>query len=43
MVILHLYFWIMWKDKERQSERKVSMRYAEFKMTKNEWRERRRL
>ena len=43
MVILHLYFWIMRKDKERQSERKVSMRYAEFKMTKKEWRERRRL
>ena len=26
MVILHLYFWIMRKDKERQSETKVSMR-----------------
>ena len=34
MVILHLYFWIMRKVKERQSETKVSMRYAEFKMTK---------
>ena len=35
MVILHLYFWIMRKDKERKSERKVSMRYGEFKMNKS--------